>query len=65
MTCRILVLQPGIEPMPSTVEALSLNCWTAREVPRVMVFNWRDFSVPSVHLEMSGDIFGHRKQGGR
>ena len=30
--CRILVPQPGIEPMLPAVEARSLNCWTAVEV---------------------------------
>ena len=30
--CRVLVPQPGIEPMPPAVEAWSLNHWTAREV---------------------------------
>ena len=28
-----LVPQPGIKPMPSTVEAWNLNHWTAREFP--------------------------------
>ena len=28
-----LVLQPGIEFMPSVLEAQSLNPWTAKEVP--------------------------------
>ena len=28
-----LVPRPGIEPMPSAVETLSLNDWSAREVP--------------------------------
>ena len=32
--CRILVFQPGIEPVPPAVEAWSLNHCTAREVPR-------------------------------
>ena len=31
--CKILVSQPGIEPMPPAMEAWRLNCWTAREVP--------------------------------
>ena len=30
----ILVPQPGTEPVPLAVEALSLNHWTAREVLR-------------------------------
>ena len=29
----ILVLGPGIKPVPPAVEAWSLNHWTAREVP--------------------------------
>ena len=32
MAWGILVPQPGIKPMPSTVEAPSLNHWTTREV---------------------------------
>ena len=32
--CGILVPWPGMEPIPSTLEAWSLNHWTAREVPR-------------------------------
>ena len=31
----ILFPQPGIEPTPPAVEALSLNHWTAREVPNM------------------------------
>ena len=33
LACGILVPPPGIEPMPTAVEAWSLNHWTAREVP--------------------------------
>ena len=32
VACRILVPQPGIKPMPSTVEGPSLNHWTTKEV---------------------------------
>ena len=32
MACRILVPQPGIEPLPPAVEVWSLNHWTTREV---------------------------------
>ena len=35
----ILVLQPGIKPMLHTLEARSLNHWTAREVPHCFLFN--------------------------
>ena len=38
MAYRILVPQPGIEPMPPEVEAWSLNHWTAREVPPLGCF---------------------------
>ena len=31
--CRILVLQPEMEPTPPSLEAQSLNHWTVREVP--------------------------------
>ena len=31
--CRILVPQPGIEPRPTAVKALSPNYWTTREFP--------------------------------
>ena len=33
MACRILVPQPGIEPVPPAVEAQSPNHWAAREFP--------------------------------
>ena len=37
--CRVLVLQPQIEPKPPTVEAWSLNHWTTREVPKRLGLN--------------------------
>ena len=37
MACGILVPQPGIESAPSAVEMLSLNHWTARDVPGVLI----------------------------
>ena len=37
VACRILVPQPGIEPMPPAMEAWSPNHWTAREVPRCVL----------------------------
>ena len=39
-TCRILVARPGIEPVPTPVEAQSFNCWTAREVPLIFILCW-------------------------
>ena len=35
--CGILVPQPGIEPGPSAVKALSPNHWTARELPLLLL----------------------------
>ena len=35
----VLAPQPGIKPGPPTVEAWSLNQWTAREVPYFIIFN--------------------------
>ena len=32
---EILIPQPGIESVPSAVEAWNLNHWTAREVPNL------------------------------
>ena len=34
MACKILVPQPGIEPVPPALEAGSPNLWTTREVPK-------------------------------
>ena len=39
MTFRILVSQPGIEPVSAAVEAWSLNHGTTREVPVPLSFN--------------------------
>ena len=33
MACGILVLQPGIEPVPPAVEMQSPNHWTTGEFP--------------------------------
>ena len=33
MTCKILILQPGIEPGPLAVKARSPNNWTTSEFP--------------------------------
>lgn len=32
-TCRILAPWPGFEPAPPTLGVLSVNHWTARQVP--------------------------------
>ena len=38
-TDKILVPQPGMEPVPPAVEARSPNHWTTREFPTLLVFN--------------------------
>ena len=40
MACEILVPQPGIEPVPSTVKARSPNHWTTREFPKNSCFSF-------------------------
>ena len=43
--CRILVPQPGIEPMPLAMKAQSLNHWTARQISiYVYIQDFRVFS---------------------
>ena len=37
--CGILVPQPGVRPGPPALEVWSLNHWTTREVPDLIVFN--------------------------
>ena len=36
VACGISVPQPGIEPVPHTLKARSLNYWTAREVQTLL-----------------------------
>ena len=38
VACRILVSQPGMEPMPPALAVGRLNPWTTREVPLVSWF---------------------------
>ena len=38
MACGILVPWPGSKPVPSAIEARSLNHWTAREIPKFHSF---------------------------
>ena len=37
MACRILVPQPGIEPMTPALGSWNLNYWTAREIPCLFI----------------------------
>ena len=48
--CGIFVLQPGIEPRPSTVRARSPNHWTARESPVSSSLRWGSSFVNSCLL---------------
>ena len=36
--CGILVSRPGVESGPPALGAWSLNHWTAREVPKLLIF---------------------------
>ena len=38
MARGILVPHPGIEPVPSAVEAWTVNCWTTRKVQFIYLF---------------------------
>ena len=49
--CAILVLQPGIELVPPTVEAQSLNYWTAREVPLFYISDSPSWQMPPTRVE--------------
>ena len=48
----ILVSLPGIEPMPTAVEAMSLNHWTTREVPLYGLF-FLIFKLNLIYLLLS------------
>ena len=37
--CRVLVSRSGIKSMPPSVEAQSLNHWTAREIPQSFILD--------------------------
>ena len=39
VVCEILVPQPGIKPVPSTVEAQNLNHWTTKGSPLEVIFD--------------------------
>ena len=49
--CTVLVLQPGIEPVPPAVEPWSLNHWTTREV--LLLFSSLPYSSKFVTLTYS------------
>ena len=48
----ISVSLPGIEPMPTAVEAVSLNHWTTREVPLYGLF-FLIFKLNLIYLLLS------------
>ena len=47
MACGILVPRPGIEP---ALEIQSLNYWTTREVPVIVVFKCSNFKEKRILL---------------
>ena len=48
--CRILVLRPGIKPVPPSVEVQNPNHWTATESRRNLI---RSFLTPGVHSSVA------------
>ena len=56
VACGLLVLPPGIEPMPSAGIAWSLNHWTAREVPDLLLSN-PSFILVSWFQTQEGKIY--------
>ena len=51
--CRILVPWPGIKPVPYALEVQSLNHWTAREVPRIVLNVCKFYIERRVEMESS------------
>ena len=53
VACGILAPQPGIKPVPRTVDVHSLNHWTAREVPNLLFqcFPPQYKTIPSSKLQ--------------
>ena len=56
---RILIPQPGIEPVPPAVEGRRLNHWTPREVPRLTfyLFIYSLLCVGFLYLRQQGLLF--------
>ena len=57
--CGILVYKPGLEPTPPhrptpTSEAQSLNLWTSREVPELLVIKTSAFILGPFNLPLNG-----------
>ncbi|KAM9076911.1 striatin-interacting protein 2 isoform 4-T4 [Megaptera novaeangliae] len=55
--CRILVAQPGIEPVPPVLGAWSLNHWTAREVPPLALWlKHKYISIADVQIKNEEEL---------
>ena len=74
MAYRILVLQPGIEPVPSAVEARMLNHWTSRGSPcsllSIRIVEWleapRERDVSPINVcELGRGVVGVQSQWGQ
>ncbi|XP_073666027.1 striatin-interacting protein 2 isoform X4 [Tursiops truncatus] len=56
-TCRILVPQPGIEPVPPALGARRLNHWTAREVPPLALWlKHKYISIADVQIKNEEEL---------
>ena len=61
MACGILLPRPGIKPASTALEAWSLNCWTAREVPYYFLcslfhYTKLQFTLHYTKLQFSGSV---------
>ena len=50
VACGILVPQPGIELGPPALKVWSLNCWTAKEIPRWHNYLYRKYKESTPKL---------------
>ena len=64
MACRILVLQPGIEPRSTTVRVPVPNHWTAREFP-ILYHSCLIFISSLLHARHAAKIFWNQSQESR
>ena len=57
---RIIVPQPGVEPVPPALGVISLNHWTTREVPHLCVILQRlGPQKKMLHATLSLSLFLH------
>ena len=50
VACGILVPWPGMEPIPTTVDMQSFNCWTTREINPCLFFSFKHLWYLLFHI---------------